>query len=86
MARNKTVKSAMAYVAEHLTEKVYPETIEAAVRRVGDWRCPLDVEVTDAICELMGEYGHDNDLEPDYWEDMDAEEIFWELESIKGYE
>lgn len=80
------IKSATAYVAEHLTERVYPETIEAAVRRVGDERCPLDNEVTDAIAELMDEYGQDNGLPSDYWEHKDTEEIFWDIETIKGYE
>jgi len=80
------IAGAIAFVAEHLTERVYPETIEAAVRRVGEERCPLDDEVTDAISELMDEYGQDNDLSPDYWDDKTAEEIFWELETINGYE
>lgn len=85
-SNSNNIANAMAFVAEHLTERVYPETIEAAVRRVGDERCPLDGEVTDAISDLMDEYGQDNDLSSDYWDEKTAEEIFWELETIKGYE
>ncbi len=75
---------AKKYVEEHLLEKVWREKILTSLRAVNEYRCPIDSDITDAINELLNDFGFDNDL-PDDWfyllDDFDDEEdFFWKLD------
>lgn len=75
---------AIKFVEEHLLDRVYVEKIRLSLHNVDVMRCPIDSDITDAISDLLNEFGSDNDLPRDWYESeylfTDLEDIFWQLD------
>lgn len=80
---NKTLKEAIQFVRDHRTWS--DETESRALQAVDHMRCPLRITydgglIVDEIHDLMEEYSLENGLPEGWWfEQMDEEQIFWEL-------
>lgn len=78
------LQKAIKFVEEHLLEHIWKETILVSLRAVEEYRCPIDNDIQTAISELLNEYGSDNDLQEDWFYDVegwvDEEDVFWKLE------
>ena len=80
---NKTLKEAIQFIRDHRTWS--DETESRALQDVDHMRCPLRITydgglIVDEIHDLMEEYSMENGLPEGWWfEQMDEEQIFWEL-------
>ena len=78
------IDKATKYVEEHLLERVYVEKIRLSLRYVEEMRCHIDSDITNAISDLLDDFGSDNDLPRDWYEDWygfdDLEDFFWKLD------
>ena len=77
----KHFEKALQYVRENHR---WSEACEAyALEIINVYRCPIDSasdEIASEICDLMDEYGKDNDLPEDWWREFgDEDDIFFKL-------
>lgn len=82
--KTKILDKAIKFVEDGLLDHVFVEEIRLSLRCAEECRCPIDSDITDAIRDLLNEFGSDNDMPEDWFEDwygfIDLEEIFWKLD------
>jgi hypothetical protein len=79
MEYSKDVKDAIA----HVRANVDMYDVKHAILTIGIKKCPLfqvDYELDNQICDLMEEYGENNDLPEGWWmSEIDEDTILFEL-------
>ncbi len=67
------------YAVEYIAPNFERWEIERGLWSIG-MRSPLPNDTEMKICDLLDEYGNDNDLPEDWWMELcDIEDVFFEL-------